>query len=139
MQMLPKRYNAELLRSVVGGRKMKINIKRVYEPASPEDGRRILVDRLWPRGLTKTDARIDYWAKNASPSNELRKRYKQHDPALWGEFKRQYFEELDFNPDAVQSLLDNVQSGRVTFLYGSKERERNNAVALREYVESRVK
>ncbi len=117
---------------------MEIDIKRVYEPPSPEDGRRILVDRLWPRGLTKADARVDYWAKETSPSNELRKWYK-HDPANWEEFKRQYFAELDFLPDAVQSLLDNVQRGRVTFLFSSKEKELNNAVALREYLESRGK
>jgi uncharacterized protein YeaO (DUF488 family) len=117
---------------------MKIDIRRVYEPPSPEDGRRILVDRLWPRGLTKADARIDYWAKETSPSNELRKWYK-HDPANWEEFKRQYFAELDSLPDAVQSLLDNVLGGKVTFLYSSKEKELNNAVALREYLESRGK
>lgn len=117
---------------------MKIDIKRVYEPPSPEDGRRILVDRLWPRGLTKADAKIDYWAKENSPSNELRKWYK-HDPANWEEFKSLYFTELDSLPDAVQSLLDNVLGGKGTFLYSSKEKELNNAVALREYLESRVR
>lgn len=117
---------------------MMIDIKRVYEPPSPEDGRRILVDRLWPRGLSKAHARIDYWAKETSPSNELRKWY-EHDPAKWGEFKRRYFAELNSVPDAVQSLMDSVLSGKVTFLYSSKERELNNAVALREYLESSVK
>lgn len=116
---------------------MQIDVKRVYEPPSPQDGRRILVDRLWPRGLSKAGARIDYWAKETSPSNELRKWYK-HDPAKWEEFKRRYFAELNAIPDAVQSLLESVQNGRVTFLYSSKERDLNNAVALREYVESRV-
>jgi uncharacterized protein YeaO (DUF488 family) len=117
---------------------MKIDIKRVYEPPSSDDGRRILVDRLWPRGISKADARIDHWAKETSPSNELRKWYK-HDPAKWEEFKRRYFAELDSLPDALQSLLDNVLGGRVTFLYSSKEKELNNAVALREYVKSRGK
>ena len=117
---------------------MKIAIKRVYEPSSPEDGQRILVDRLWPRGISKAHARIDHWAKETAPSNELRKWYK-HDRAKWREFKRRYFMELDSVPDAVQSLRDSALSGRVTFLYSSKERELNNAVALREYLESSTK
>lgn len=117
---------------------MKIGIKRVYEPPSPEDGRRILVDRLWPRGLAKARAGIDHWARETSPSGKLRKWYK-HDPANWEEFKMRYFAELDSLPDAVQSLLENVLDGRVTFLYSSKEKELNHAVALREYLESRGK
>lgn len=117
---------------------MKIEIKRVYEPPSPEDGQRILVDRLWPRGISKADAKVDYWAKSIAPSNELRKWYKQ-EHAEWGEFKRRYFAELDAVPDAVQSLRDNSLSGKVTFLYSSKEQELNNAVALREYLESRTR
>lgn len=112
---------------------MNVVIKRVYEPPSPEDGRRILVDRLWPRGIAK--AKIDHWAKGTAPSNELRKWY-QHDPAKWDEFKRRYFAELDAAPGAVQSLRDSVESGNVTFLYSSKELELNNAVALREYLET---
>lgn len=117
---------------------MKIAIKRVYEPPSPEDGQRILVDRLWPRGISKANARIDFWAKEIAPSNELRKWYKQ-DRAKWGEFKHRYFAELGSVPDAVQSIRDSARKGRVTFLYSSKERELNNAVALREYLESRTK
>jgi uncharacterized protein YeaO (DUF488 family) len=116
---------------------MKINVKRIYELPSPEDGRRILVDRLWPRGLSKADAKIDYWAKDISPSNDLRKWY-QHDPAKWDEFRRRYFADLNATPDAVQSLLDNMPSGTVTFLYSSKEKQLNNAVALRDYVQTRI-
>jgi len=116
---------------------MKIDIKRVYEPPSPDDGRRILVDRLWPRGLSKADARIDYWAKETSPSNELRKWYK-HDPTKWDEFRRRYVAELNSAPDSVQTLKDMVRVEKVTFLYSSKERELNNALALREYLESSV-
>lgn len=114
---------------------MKITIKRVYEPPSPEDGRRILVDRLWPRGISKEKGKIDHWAKDIAPSNELRRWYK-HDPAKWDEFRRRYFEELDSAPVAVGSLRDSMGGGKVTFLYSSKERELNNAVALREYLET---
>ena len=117
---------------------MDIAIKRVYEPASPEDGQRILVDRLWPRGISKAKARIDIWAKETAPSNELRKWYK-HERVKWKEFKRQYFAELDSVPDAVQSLRDIAFSGKVTFLYSSKERELNNALALCEYLKSSAK
>jgi uncharacterized protein YeaO (DUF488 family) len=114
---------------------MKIAVKRVYEPASPGDGRRILVDRLWPRGVSKANAGIDFWAREIAPSNELRKWYK-HDPAKWKEFKHRYFAELDSVPDAVQSIRDMAGGGKVTFLYSSKERELNNAVALGDYLES---
>jgi len=114
---------------------MKIAVKRVYEPPSPEDGRRILVDRLWPRGIAKAEAEIDHWAKEIAPSSELRKWYK-HDRSKWEEFKQRYFAELDSAPDAVQSFRHSVLSGKVTFLYSSKERELNNAVALREYMET---
>jgi uncharacterized protein YeaO (DUF488 family) len=116
---------------------MEITIKRVYDPRSPEDGKRILVDRLWPRGISKVGAAIDHWVKEIAPSNELRKWYK-HDPAKWAEFRKRYFAELDSVPDAVQALMDIVRSGRVTFLYSSKARKLNNAVALREYLESRI-
>ncbi len=115
---------------------MSIEIKRVYDPPSPEDGRRILVDRLWPRGLTKAAAKIDHWAKEASPSNELRKWYRQ-DASTWEEFKQRYFEELNSAPDTVQSLLDNVRGDKVTFVYSLKEQELNNAAALREYLKER--
>jgi len=116
---------------------MEIRIKRVYEGPSDEDGARILVDRLWPRGLTKEAARIDFWPKEVAPSNELRKWYHQ---ALdeWDEFKRRYFEELDREPAGLDELLERVRQGPVvTFVYSSKEPDLNNARALREYVETR--
>ncbi|RPJ32931.1 MAG: DUF488 family protein [Deltaproteobacteria bacterium] len=112
---------------------MKIGIKRVYEKSAKQDGFRILVDRLWPRGLTKNKAQIDFWPKNLAPSNELRQWYG-HDPAKWGEFKSRYFGELQKNPELVQELLSQVRRGPVTFLYSSKEERINNAVALREYL-----
>lgn len=115
---------------------MSIRTKRAYEKAARSDGRRILVDRLWPRGLAKPDARIDVWVKAVAPSNELRRWY-QHDPAKWPEFKRRYFAELDANPARVAELLRELGRGTVTFVYGSKEDRLNNAVALREYLEAR--
>lgn len=114
---------------------MKIRIKRVYEKPAKEDGYRILVDRLWPRGLTKDKAKIDFWPKNLAPSNELRQWYG-HDPAKWREFKSRYFTELDANPDLLQELLTWVRRGPVSFLYSSKEERINNAVALKEYLEA---
>ena len=116
---------------------MGIRVKRVYESPSTRDGRRILVDRLWPRGLSKADAKIDYWLKEIAPSTELRKWYG-HDPERWSEFKRRYFAELESKPDAVRALLDYICAGTVTFLYSSKEQRPNNVVALKEYVESRL-
>ena len=116
---------------------MTISVKRVYEPRAAQDGRRVLVDRLWPRGLTKADARIDYWPKDLAPSNELRKWYG-HDPKKWLQFKKRYFAELDGKSEDVRSLLKFVAGKNVTFLFGSKEERLNNAFALKEYVESKL-
>jgi uncharacterized protein YeaO (DUF488 family) len=115
---------------------MQVRTKRIYEDPNPADGRRILVDRLWPRGVAKSDARIDFWAKSVSPSNELRKWYG-HDPEKWGDFRERYFQELDSNPDGVSELRSHLGSSTVTFLYSSKEIRLNNATALKEYLESR--
>ena len=115
---------------------MQINIKRVYDMFSPDDGKRILVDRLWPRGISKDNARIDYWAKDVAPSNELRKWYN-HDPGKWDEFKQQYFSELNNNQTGVDDLL-NQMSNNTTFVFSSKETRLNNAYALKEYLVSYV-
>ncbi len=115
---------------------MDIRVKRVYEPPSKSDGRRVLVDRLWPRGLSKAGAKIDYWPKEIAPSTELRKWYG-HEPDKWPEFKRRYFKELKSKAAAVQALLDYVGSGKVTFVYGSKEERLNNVAALKEYLDKR--
>ena len=112
---------------------MNITIKRVFESVSAEDGARILVDRLWPRGLSKDDAQIDAWLKALAPSNELRKWYG-HDPAKWSGFKDRYFKELAVEESGLGELIHWVMKGRVTFLYASKENYLNNAAALREYV-----
>jgi uncharacterized protein YeaO (DUF488 family) len=109
-------------------------IKRVYEPPSPEDGRRILVDRLWPRGIAKAGGRIDHWIKEVAPSNELRKWYG-HDPSKWDEFRKRYFAELDRNAAGVETLIEAMGKGPVTFVYGSTERVINNAEALRLYLQ----
>ena len=114
---------------------MKIQIKRAYDKPSENDGYRILVDRLWPRGISKEKAKIDYWAKTLAPSNELRRWYG-HDPDKWPEFKSRYFAELDANPGSIEELLAYVKGRSVTFVYSSKEQDINNAVALKKYVES---
>lgn len=114
---------------------MKIKIKRVYETSDKSDGTRILVDRLWPRGLSKEKAKIDFWARDISPSTELRQWYK-HDPEKWQEFKKKYFNELNNNSEGVQALLQHVKGRSVTFVYSSKKQRLNNAAALKEYVES---
>ena len=114
---------------------MEIKIKRAYDSPSDDDGYRILVDRLWPRGISKEKAKVDFWPKELAPSTELRRWYG-HDPEKWSEFKSRYFAELDGNPELVNELLEYVRKGTVTFIYSSKEQRLNNAVALREYVES---
>lgn len=112
---------------------MDIHIKRVYEPPSSDDGTRILVDRLWPRGVSKDKAAIDYWAKAIAPSNELRRWYN-HEVDKWDEFKVRYFRELDANSDGVTELRVWLKSGPATFLFSSKELHLNNAHVLKEYL-----
>ncbi len=114
-----------------------IRIKRVYAPAEPQDGSRILVDRLWPRGMDKEKLRLDSWHKEVSPSNELRKRF-HHDPAKWDEFRKHYFAELDDNPATWTPLVQLARNDNVTLLYSAKDEEHSNAEALRDYVESKL-
>lgn len=113
---------------------MIIAVKRIYSAPEEADGVRILVDRLWPRGLRKATAKIDAWAKNIAPSTELRQWYG-HDPKKWDEFRRRYFAELEANAALLDQLREQMGEGPVTFLYSSKENELNNAMALREYLE----
>jgi len=113
---------------------MEIKIKRVYEQPEAQDGTRILVDRLWPRGLNKEKAKIDLWMKNMAPSNDLRKWYG-HEPVKWEEFKKRYFAELEGRAEEVERLASIIKKGRVTFLYSSKEEKINNAHALKLYIE----
>jgi uncharacterized protein YeaO (DUF488 family) len=113
-----------------------IRTKRVYEDAEPTDGRRFLVERLWPRGIRKEDLRLDAWLKDVAPSAELR-RWFGHDPARWPEFERRYAGELDARPGAWQPVAEAARHGAVTLLYSARDVEHNSAVALRSYLEER--
>ena len=113
---------------------MPISLKRAYEAPSRSDGCRILVERLWPRGLSKQDAKIDLWPKEAAPSTELR-RWFNHEPDKWAEFKRRYFKELRARQESLRPILERVRAGRIAFVFASRESRLNNAVALKEYVE----
>ena len=108
---------------------MAIEIKRVYNEARESDGFRILVDRLWPRGLNKERANVDLWLKDIAPSEELRKWFS-HDPAKWDEFKQRYFQELDHKKELVSIIIQKVREGKVTLLYAAKEEKFNNGMAL---------
>jgi len=112
---------------------MNIQTKRVYEPAAPEDGERILVERLWPRGVRKADLKFDAWLKDVGPSTELRKWFS-HDPERWTEFRTRYGIELDAAPATWQPLVEAAGRGKLTLLYSSHDTEHNNAVALRDYL-----
>ncbi len=111
-----------------------INLKRIYDPPSRADGKRILVDRLWPRGIKKEDARLDEWLKDIAPSDALRKWFA-HDPDKWTEFKTRYRKELSGKKDSVQLLRDEAKKGPVTLLFSAKDIERNNAVVLKEVID----
>jgi uncharacterized protein YeaO (DUF488 family) len=112
---------------------MEIRIKRVYEKPSREDGIRVLVDRLWPRGLTKERAAVDLWMKNIAPSTELRKWF-DHDPNKWKQFMRRYRLELKKNKEQALSLKEQARRGTVTLLYGAKDEEHNEALVLKKYL-----
>lgn len=117
---------------------MQIWLKRAYEEPGLQDGTRVLVDRLWPRGISKEAANIDVWLKDIAPSDELRKWYG-HDPDKWEEFKRRYYCELNTRGnEAVDGLLEMVRKGRVTFVFSAKNERLNNAEALKEYVKGRL-
>jgi uncharacterized protein YeaO (DUF488 family) len=113
-----------------------IKIKRIYDEPSQDDGKRILIDRLWPRGLRKEDAKIDEWIKEIAPSNELRKWFN-HDLNKWGVFKRRYFKEIQTKLE-MEEIVNLARQGSVTLLFGSKEERFNNAVALKEYIDTRM-
>ena len=112
---------------------MKLKIKRAYEALEASDGKRILVDRLWPRGLSREKAAVDIWLKDVAPSAELRRWYG-HKPDRWTEFRRRYFAELDRHPEAVAALKKELRNGKATLLCAAKDAERSNARALLEYL-----
>jgi uncharacterized protein YeaO (DUF488 family) len=115
----------------------RIQIKRVYDPPSPTDGERFLVDRLWPRGLKKEDLRLAAWFKEAAPSNALRQWFHR-DPSKWAEFQRRYFAELEQHPQTWQPLVEAARRGTITLLFSSKNLERNNAVVLKRFLERKA-
>ena len=117
---------------------MAFRIKRVYDKVEKADGVRVLVDRLWPRGVSREKAGLDRWLKEISPSTELRTWYG-HDPARWEEFKARYFRELDQHNEVIGELVEQARAGRVTLLYASTEKRINNAVALKEYLENKLR
>ena len=115
-----------------------IQVKRAYEEPSSKDGVRLLVDRLWPRGVTKDELKIDAWLKDASPSNDLRQRF-HHDASRWNEFCKHYFAELDKNPTAWEPILKAARGGTVTLIYGARDTEHNNAVALKDFLDRKLR
>ena len=112
---------------------MKIKIKRVYEKPAKGGGKRILVDRLWPRGLTKEKADIDVWLKEVAPSTALRKRFG-HDPGKWYEFRKRYLKELKNNKEKIGVLKELIKRGLVTLVYGAKDEEHNEALVLKNWL-----
>ncbi len=113
-----------------------IQIKRAYDEVETSDGRRILVDRLWPRGINREALKIEAWIKEVAPSDELR-RWFGHDPEKWQEFEQRYFAELAKKPESWQPILAASKEGKITLLFGAKDSQHNNAVALKEYLEKR--
>ena len=114
-----------------------IKLKRAYDPPARSDGMRILVDRLWPRGLRREDVRIDMWSKDIAPSDDLRKRFHR-DPDAWQAFRKRYFAELDGKSDAVAVIVKIARKRTITLVYASKEEIQNNAAALKDYLEARM-
>jgi len=115
-----------------------IKTKRAYETPAKQDGSRYLVERLWPRGVKKSSLKIEACLKEVAPSADLR-RWFNHDPAKWQEFRRNYFAELDAHPNAWAPLLDAARRGPVTLVYGARDPEHNNAIALASYLESHMR
>lgn len=113
-----------------------IRLKRAYEEPSPSDGERILVERLWPRGLTRARAAVDLWLKDVAPSPDLRKWFS-HDPAKWKQFERRYWAELKGRKEAVELLRDKAKRGTITLIYSARDEEHNAAVALKDFLEKR--
>jgi uncharacterized protein YeaO (DUF488 family) len=113
---------------------VSVKVKRVYDEPAKSDGLRVLVDRLWPRGLKKKHARIDEWFKEVAPTTGLRKWFG-HDPSRWEEFKKRYFRELDNRRERVEELARESKKRTVTLLFGAKDTEHNNAVAFKEYLQ----
>jgi uncharacterized protein YeaO (DUF488 family) len=110
---------------------VSLRLKRAYEPPTASDGYRVLIDRLWPRGVSKEEARLDEWARELAPSSELR-RWFGHDPAKFDEFRRRYRQELDSHDEKLRDLRRRARNGRLTLVYGARDSEHNDAVVLAE-------
>ena len=117
---------------------MSIDVKRAYEAPAKGDGCRILVDRIWPRGIAKDDLKVDAWLKDLAPSTALRKWFG-HDPKKWDEFKKRYTKELEQRSSALEELIARAEAGHVTLVFGAKDSEHNNAVALKQQLELRLR
>ena len=115
-----------------------LKLKRAYEPNTRADGTRILVERLWPRGLSKKTLRIDAWLKDVGPSTELRQWFG-HDPEKWPRFRARYFRELDSRPEAWRPIVTAARRGAVTLVYSSRDTVHNNAVALKDYLRPKIR
>ena len=116
---------------------MMIKVQRIYNNPKGNDSFRILVDRIWPRGLSKDKVKVDLWQKNIAPTNSLRKWFA-HDEMKWNEFKRRYFRELDERRELIDIILSKTNEGLITLLYGAKNEKFNNAIALKEYLEDKI-
>lgn len=115
-----------------------LKLKRVYETESRSDGTRLLVERLWPRGVSKATLRIDSWLKDVGPSTKLRQWFN-HDPDRWPTFRTRYFRELDSRPEVWRPIVSAARRGTVTLVYSSRDTDHNNAVALKEYLQSKIR
>ena len=113
-----------------------VTLKRVYDPVSRTDGTRFLVERLWPRGMSKERLQLTAWLKEVGPSTELRQWFN-HDPLKWSQFRTRYFRELDSQPESWRPILAAARQGMVTLVYSSHDQEHNNAVALKEYLQAK--
>ncbi|MGE4370043.1 MAG: DUF488 domain-containing protein [Burkholderiaceae bacterium] len=122
------------VRLIPPARAMSLQLKRVYDPAEPGDGYRILVDRLWPRGMSKDQAHIDLWLKDVAPTPALR-RWFGHDPSKWQAFRRRYFQELAQNTQTVRLITDRSGRETVTLLYAAKDTQHNHALALQQFIQ----
>lgn len=114
-----------------------IKLKRAYDKQEKNEGKRYLIDHLWPRGVTKADLHVEVWFKNVSPSTALRKWFG-HDPEKWNEFRRRYFRELEKTPEAWEPLLNAARQGTITLVFSARDIEHNNAVALKEFLEAKL-
>jgi uncharacterized protein YeaO (DUF488 family) len=117
---------------------MPIHLKRAYDAPAQSDGCRVLIDRIWPRGVTKDHLKLDLWMKDLAPSTDLRKWFG-HDPEKWEEFKKRYARELEQRADALEQLVERAKTGRVTLVFGAKDTEHSNATALKEHLERRLR